>query len=65
MNINLGREILNKCQDLEVGVHGRSLHSNLRSNKERNVAEAERVVGNEIREVVGQMMLYFVDTIRH
>lgn len=62
MNINLGREILNKCQDLEVGVDGRSMHSIfkkyqkekcvcLRSNNERNMAEAERVLGNEIREV--------------
>ena len=25
----------------------------LRSNKERNVAEAERVIGNEIRAVIG------------
>lgn len=37
----------------------------LRSNEERNVAEAERVVGNYIREVVEQMMLYFIYTIRH
>lgn len=34
----------------------------LRSNKNRNVAGAERVGGNEIRAVIGgQIMLYFVD----
>lgn len=35
------------------GGHGRNLHSMFVSDKQKNVPEAERVAGNEIRGVMG------------
>lgn len=44
-----------------MGVHGSKCIACLRCNKERSKAKAARAIGNEIKAVIEQILLYFVD----